>query len=422
VTEAMTTVPPVGVGSRAVVLARTHRIGIGLFVGSYIAFAAFSGNRFMHQSKAPHFIFQAAAWLEGRLELPVDPPNQEDWAKVGDKFYVSFPAFPAVVMLPFVALWGYQFNDTSFTVFIAALNVLLFFLVLQELSRRGQSKRTELENGFLALLFAFGSLNFYCSIRGEVWFTAEVMGVTFTCLYILLSMRAAHPALAGLVYSAATLTRTPLMFCGLFFALEAIFPNRVYSTAEAKKDIPSKLRKLGMFAAGATPIAAAGLWFNYARFGNPLEFGHKMLWDNRVNADIQRWGLFSYQYLERNLHAAFTKLPTLDPHALRFSYDPHGLSLLVTTPLFLMLLWPKERPTLHLPFWLTVAIISIPGFFYQNDGYMQFGFRFSLDYTPYLFVLLALGSRPMNNLFWALAAAGLGVNTWGAIAFHGYSG
>ena len=30
---------------------------------------------------------------------------------------------------------------------------------------------------------------------------------------------------------------------------------------------------------------------------------------------------------------------------------------------------------------VTVAACALPGFFYQNDGYMQFGFRFSLDYT-----------------------------------------
>jgi hypothetical protein len=53
---------------------------------------------------------------------------------------------------------------------------------------------------------------------------------------------------------------------------------------------------------------------------------------------------------------------------------------------------------------------------------MQFGFRFSLDYTPFLVLLLALGGWSMRSrAFAALAAAALAVNAWGALAFRGYS-
>ena len=90
----------------------------------------------------------------------------------------------------------------------------------------------------------------------------------------------------------------------------------------------------------------------------------------------------------------------------------------MTTPLFLWLLWPRSTPRLSRALWLTVAAISLPGFFYQNDGYAQFGFRFSLDYTPYLFALLALGARPLDGLFWLAGFFGVAVNLWGAIAFN----
>lgn len=92
-------------------------------------------------------VYQAQSWLEGRLD--VDPqvlPNLEDWACVrkvdgelrrctrplqsGDRWYSSFPAFPSLVMLPFVALHHLQFNDTSFGVAVAALAVALLTLGL----------------------------------------------------------------------------------------------------------------------------------------------------------------------------------------------------------------------------------------------------------------------------------------------------
>ncbi|MBI5546655.1 MAG: hypothetical protein HY901_22460, partial [Deltaproteobacteria bacterium] len=230
----------------------------------------------------------------------------------------------------------------------------------------------------------------------------------------------------------AGLTRTPLLFAGVFFLAEAVWPAGTLSLEEALRDWKPKLRRLALFAAGAAPLGLAHAWFNWARFGNPTKFGHEFFWNNRVNADITKWGLFDYHYLERNLHAAFTMLPTLQWKTFQIAgvsfngpavgYDPHGLSLLVTTPLLLLLLWPKQKPRLHRALWLTVAVTAIPGFFYQNDGYMQFGFRFSLDYTPFLVMLLVLGGWSFRSrLFGALALLGLVVNTWGAVAFRGFS-
>jgi hypothetical protein len=162
------------------------------------------------------------------------------------------------------------------------------------------------------------------------------------------------------------------------------------------------------------------MWMNYVRFGRPTEFGHSFLYNNRVNADVARWGLFNVHYLWRNLRAAFLLLPTVSWPSGRPpqpAFDPHGMSLFITTPLFALLFWPKAKPRLNRILWLTVAAVSIPGFFYQNDGWRQFGFRFSLDYTPYLFLLLAVGGWKIGRWFWALAAVGLAINLWGALAF-----
>ena len=65
-----------------------------------------------------------------------------------------------------------------------------------------------------------------------------------------------------------------------------------------------------------------------------------------------------------------------------------------------------------------MAVVAIPGFFYQNSGWFQFGFRFSLDYTPYLILLIALGGHRFKRLFWAAVLAGVAVNAWGAAVFN----
>ena len=52
---------------------------------------------------------------------------------------------------------------------------------------------------------------------------------------------------------------------------------------------------------------------NYARFERPFEFGHRFLniqWQER----IQRYGLFNYHFLSRNLACALVLLPRILTH------------------------------------------------------------------------------------------------------------
>jgi hypothetical protein len=276
----------------------------------------------------------------------------------------------------------------------------------------------------LAITLGFGTLFFYCAIRGEVWFFAEVLGVTLTCLYVRNAVRARRPVLAGLFFSMAVLTRTPLLFSGIFFVLEALVPgpDRRGQLQALRLDPKPALKALALFAAGAAPLAVLAASYNVYRFGSVGEFGHSFLYNNRVNADIDRFGLFSFEYLQRNLRAALLLLPKVSWSPFRLSYDPHGLSLLLTTPFWIFLFWPPKKARLQLPLWAAVALCALPGLIYQNTGYMQFGFRFSLDYTPYLLLLLAVSGWSLRSLpLSAALAVGFVVNFWGAIAFRGYT-
>jgi len=421
--------------------AQAYRIELVLFVVSFFTLAMFSGQRFLRQSAAPHFVYQSKAWLDGRQDIdPEVLPNFEDWACVRDvggvkqrcarpltttdKWYSSFPMFPSVVMLPFVAVNGYQLNDTSFGVVIGALAIALFYSLLRMLAEREGTARKELENAALALILGFGTLFFYASIRGEVWFSAEVMGVALTCAYLRNAVGARKPLWAGIFWSMAVLTRTPLLFTGVLFFIEALAPTPGKRIEELKAFFakPGELftTKLQPFLVGAAPLAVIAMAMNLTRFGSIAEFGHRYFFENRVNQDIDTFGLFHPSYLSRNLEAAFLLFPKYVNG--RFEYSPWGMSLFLTLPALALLVMPKERPRLHWPLWLTVAACALPGFFYQNTGYAQFGFRFSIDYTPYLLLLLAIGGWNLKKpLPVALLTLGVLVNFWGALGFKGYT-
>jgi hypothetical protein len=398
------------------VLAR-YRVELILFVGSLAAYALSSDGLLAHQSLAPHFVYQADAFLHGQLALAVPrPPNLNDWVLRDGRWYVSFPPFPALLMVPFVAVFGLSFNDVTFTLFFSAANVALLYRLL----RRIQLDRAGWEHVAFALIYGFGTLAWSCGIRGEVWYTAETIGVTLTLLYLHAALGARHPILAGLAVACAAITRAPLAFSAVFFLFEALSPDgpvewgRLRDPARWRVALP----KLVPYALAIGAVAVPMAWMNYARFGSFGEFGHSHLYANRVNEQIRRYGLFHYAFLERNLHDAFTRLPEIQLQPFRIGFNGEGMSLFVTTPLFLYLLAPRQKPRLHRALWLTVALVAIPGFFYQNSGYYQFGFRFSLDYTPYLILLLALGGRPFTGLFWLASFAGLAVNAWGAAVFN----
>ncbi len=384
-----------------------------------VVFGLFSQGMLLHQSQAPHFVHQAAGLLQGQLWIPGEPPNLNDWVLHEGRWYSSFPPFPALLMAPFVALHGLAFNDVFFTVCCAALNAGLFVHLLRRLRSEGHHARTDREILALVLCWAFGSVYFPSAIRGEVWFTAHVVGVGLTLAYILASLNAAHPLLAGLLLGLGAATRANLVYAFPLFVFELVRSERPESGSlrNILQALWRRREKLVLFGLGASAVLLTLFAMNHARFGRWSEFGHAMLYNNRVNAVVRQYGLFHPHFFPDNFRSAFLRLPTLDLHPLRIGFDGNGMSMLLTTPLLLMLAPAERRGTPAVGLAVTALSVALPGLFYMNNGWFQFGYRFSNDYLPYLFALIVMGRRPMGRLFWTLGLIGVAVCSWGAIVF-----
>ncbi len=434
-----------------------YRVHVLLFLVGLVGYGALAHDRLTTQSSDPHFVYQADAWLHGHAAIVPRPAKGDDWAKVetvrltdgrtvrGRRLfsrpefvttrgahipltdvaesvaithYVSFPPVPALLMIPSALLHGRDGNDVMPTVLCAALILPLCFSTLRRLAAAGQSTRTVTDDVWLTLALGFGTVLYFASVQGRVWFTAHVVGVALACGYAWASVEAARPIVAGLCLGLAAVTRTPMAFMFPLFAFEALRMRGGWARlrAEPRAAARALVRPLLTFAAPVVVIAIAAMAYNYVRFDAPTEFGHSYL-DVRQQAQIEAHGLFSYSYLARNLAVAFTLLPELPGRAPWLQISGHGLALWVTTPVFVLLLWPRQRPPIHLALWLTVALVAIPTFFYQNSGWVQFGYRFSLDYTVFLVLLLAVGGRPLTRLTRALIVVGIVVNLFGAWSF-----
>jgi len=67
-----------------------------------------------------------------------------------------------------------------------------------------------------------------------------------------------------------------------------------------------------------------------------------------------------------------------------------------------------------------VVPIALASLLYQNSGFVQFGYRFSLDYLPLLIILLRVGSPRLADswLFRAAVVFGVVINLLGALSFN----
>lgn len=414
-----------------------------LFAIGLVVYGTLAGGRLGHQSQAPQFVYQADAWLHGHASIQ-PPLIDNDWAKletveltdgrevegrrmttrpmfhtitgeeialaqvkappVATTWYMSFPPFPTLLMVPSAAISGRAGNDVISTVIIAALILPLALLLLRRLAQAGLSLRTQRDDLWLVAMLAFGSVLFFSAVQGKVWYTAHVVGIVLALIYAWASIEAKYPLIAGLALGAAALTRTPMAFMFPLFVLEAWRMRAPFG------------RSIARFALPVFAFAALGMAYNYARFHSFTEFGHSYL-DVRQQAQIEQWGLASYHYLARNLTVAFTLLPEWLGHAPWISIGGHGLAMWFTTPLLLFVVWPRDKPVIHRALWLTVALVAIPSLLYQNSGWVQFGYRFSLDYVVFLLMLIAIGGRPLNALAKTLIVLGIVINLFGAYTF-----
>ncbi len=328
-------------------------------------------------------------------------------------YYMTFPPFPSVLMLPVAALGGKSATDTPVVIAIASLFVPLFFLLLVRLRTYGFGTLNNSDIFWIATAGTFGSVFLFSAVQGSVWYAAHVIGGALLLAFLNLTLGCRFPLLAGLALGFAATTRTPLAFAFPLFFLEAC---RVHQFAT------SQFWKVSFrFAAPVAAIATAMAVYNYYRFQNVLEFGHSFL-AVKQQFQMEALGLFDLAYLKRNLFVAFGLTPQLSTSAPYIAISGHGLAVWITMPYLLLLISFKtchNKLSKHASWALFAAalVVALPTLFYQNTGWIQFGYRFCLDYL--LLLLLAFAIRlPKLRLHVKFAIAlAVAINLFGAITF-----
>ena len=251
--------------------------------------------------------------------------------------------------------------------------------------------------------------------------------------------------LAGFLFGLACTSRLTIVFGAPFFLLVGS---------------GGSWRRRGLSAGlGAVIPVGALLLYNLLSTGSIFHPGYQYLYELEASFYSNLgyhldWSIEDPRYIPQNLGIMLFNTPAILPDvfpaglgngqalctaqgAVRGLFDPDcpiavprdtGMSLLLTSPAYLFAIppvlrgWGRNR--LVTGSVLAILVITFVNLMHFSQGWVQFGYRFSLDFIPWALVLVALGMERVRASYGAaiagvLIGAGLvvsvAVNLWGVI-------
>jgi hypothetical protein len=451
------------------------------------AFLLYWWSNPVHWNLYNHFVWQADAFLHGRAWFPYPvaggaglPQNDylQDVYPLRDaagnpdgRALLPFPPLPAIVLLPFVALFGLATDQEAVAIGLAAVGVGLAWWMLGGLRLQTSVRVT------VTILFATGTVWWWAAAVGSTWYLAHLVAVDLALVAVGIALRndpattgdddpaeaAAWSAraapdgrlarireavlpldrsqvLVGFLLGLAVTARLPLIFAAPFFMLTGG---------------GSRLRRISSAAVGGFVPVAALLLYTFLTTGSFLHPGYDAQYRQEAYGYPTlgynpAWSVEDARYIPQNLRIMFGALPIVAPEvkpdtlgyydpvplctqpgAGRSLFDPDcplaiptdiGTSILVSAPGLLLALFGFRRlggARLAIGTALAVTMIATFNLAHFSQGWVQWGYRFSLDFIPFLLPMVALGAARSDGRLRvsaaALVVAGAAINLWGVM-------
>lgn len=451
-------------------------VGVLLALAALAIYGATSTERYYD-----HFVWQAAAFLEGQAAIRY--PVEATGGSPGNSFFqdvlpiatadgiarglLPFPPLPAVILLPFVALWGVATDARAIFTILATLDVAICWWALGRLP-----VRLPIRLG-TTIFFAFGTVFWYAAQLSTTWYQAHIVAVGLTLLAIGLAIGADPAAIdaasegsgpttpaavarrprrlaidprqfaAGVLFGLACTARLTVVFGAPFFALVGPGGDWRRRSWSAGLGAALPILVLVLYDLGSTGQLISPAYDYLYRLETA---GYPSL---GYHTD---WGVEDPRYLPQNLGIGLFGTPDLlpvalpdslainptpvctEPGAARGLFDvacplavprDTGMSVLLTSPAYLLaipVLRRFGRSRLVSGAALAVGLIALVNLMHFSQGWVQFGYRFSNDAAPFAILLVALGfERLAIRRTWgmlvgmSLVVVSLAINLWGVL-------
>ena len=385
---------------------------VAAFVFCVIGFLVY----FLTEPRVPdpfnYFNYLADAFLHGRLYVTDTPFYFEELIHRAGKSYEIYPPFPALLLMPFVALFGVEFKQVFLSFFLGGLNISIIYLIMTGLTAKRELRI------WMTVLFGFGTIHWYTATVGSVWYFAQITSMTLLLLAVYCTLRAQRPLLIGLLLGASYWSRLPTLLTLPFFIIMLSYDG--LPMRERGRSIAGfRIRPLILVCAGAGIFVLLNFLYNYLRFGTPLDTAYVMHAISPAKEKVSPWfnkGLFSLSYIPYHLYIFFLQPPVFIEKWPYIIPSKVGLSVLITTPAFIFALFAGIRNRLSIACWAAILPTAFLIFIKSGTGWTQFGYRYALDFYPFLFLLTVKGIG--ENLKWyhkALIVLSVLVNIWGVL-------
>jgi len=333
--------------------------------------------------KESNLLALARSFIEGRIYLKEPLATYGDLSFYNGRFYLYLGPFPSIILIPFVLL-GINLSQQLVAI---TLGVFAFIAIVKIARKFSLSINDAL---FIAIAFQFGSVFLYTTAVNITTLQVQSISNSLLILALFEFIYKRRWLLIGVLLSCSFATRLTILPAVLFF-LYYTFKER-----EHKIIIPKSVFLLFI------PIfitLSLLLIYNFARFGNYFETGYKYntyfgVTPNHLAAE--KYGLFSLKHIPVNLYHFIYRGPEMFSNNIGdltiekpyLKANGLGMSILFTSPIVIYLINLSIRKKYVIISLITSLFIFMPSLLYFGIGNSQFGYRYALDFYPFLLLLL----------------------------------
>lgn len=374
-----------------------------------------------------HFDYQfriATALLHGKLGLDEFVSWLTELVPFEGRYYSVFPLGSVLCQIPTALIQQWRGTDENPIRHILAIIVAQIALFALALSAR--YKDSKLRRGMLITWLLFGTWIWCNFAMGNAWQLALALAFLgqFGALYFTLGNRV--PLLAGFYFAIAYGNRTEIvltapLFLYLFLRKD---PYLGLEGTDLKENLLFRLRRewksLVLFCVFPFLLGVSTLWYNYARFHSPMDFGYARI-PGVLNEYWYRHGIFSLQAIPMNIHemlwhSSWEPLngwPFIKPNSL-------GGSIISSTPFLIFLVAQGGRDrALNRVCWIAICLLTLLLWLHGNSGGRQFSYRYATVLLPWIWVLfLDRRGGKVSWREWLLLGLSVFLNGWATYTYY----
>lgn len=325
------------------------------------------------------YALQSQNWINGKIAFD----NDYDWLEMAiykGKYYISFPPSPAVILTPFILIFGGNFSSAILCEIYALLSLFIIFLILSKSLK-------PIPSILLSFLFLFASPYISIFTTGAVWHHAQVLALL--CILASIYFADSKKPVLSLAMLAISVGARP-------FNLLYIIP---ISMLIADKKLG--FRKLITAFIVMVFIGLCYAIYNYIRFNNIFEFGHNYLPEFTENAKQ-----FSIKHIVKNAQKFIFGLPFYFSPELKPMLREFGFSIFIAAPfisLYIVVFISdtlKNKQNLASRTNFIVFIINLLLLLsHRTMGGFQLGARYFIDCLPYSILHIIFTRTEPSKIF-----------------------